>query len=47
MVVPKQSDGVLMALANLPREADRDRLARSLNLVEDGPFKNDLQSLYS
>ena len=47
MVVPKQFDRVLMALANLPREADRDRLARSLNLREDGPFKNDLQSLYS
>jgi dihydrodipicolinate synthase/N-acetylneuraminate lyase len=43
----QQIDRVLNALKNLPREADRDRLARSLNLMEDGPFQTDLRSLYS
>jgi len=43
----KQYDRVLMALAVLDRDADRDRLARSLNLMEDGPFQHGLQSLYA
>jgi dihydrodipicolinate synthase/N-acetylneuraminate lyase len=42
----KEYDRVLTALADLPREADRDRLARSLNLMEDGPFQHGLRSLY-
>jgi dihydrodipicolinate synthase/N-acetylneuraminate lyase len=46
-VVPKQFDGVLAALADLPRAADRDRLARSLNLMEDGPFQHGLRGLYA
>jgi dihydrodipicolinate synthase/N-acetylneuraminate lyase len=46
-VIPKQFDRVLMALNNLPRSVDRDRLARSLNLMEDSPFQHGLRSLYS
>jgi hypothetical protein len=42
----KQYDQVLKALAALGREADRDRLARSLNLMDDGPFQHGLKSLY-
>jgi NTP pyrophosphatase (non-canonical NTP hydrolase) len=44
-VVPKQFDRVLFALQNLPRQADRHRLARSLNLMEDGPFQHGLREL--
>jgi dihydrodipicolinate synthase/N-acetylneuraminate lyase len=43
----KQYDRVLAALTELKREADRDRLARSLNLMEDGPFQHGLKSLYA
>ena len=43
----RQFDRVLMALDDLPRTADKDRLARSLNLMEDGPFHHGLQSLYA
>jgi dihydrodipicolinate synthase/N-acetylneuraminate lyase len=46
-VVPKQFDRVLMALARLPRAADRNRLARSLNLMEDGPFQHGLRGFYT
>jgi hypothetical protein len=46
-VHPKQYDRVLKALVALPRESDRDRLARSLNLMEDGPFQHGLRSLYA
>jgi dihydrodipicolinate synthase/N-acetylneuraminate lyase len=46
-VVPQQYERVLTALRGLPRPADRDRLARSLNLMEDGPFQDDLRDLYS
>jgi dihydrodipicolinate synthase/N-acetylneuraminate lyase len=42
----RQFDRVLMALDDLPRAADKDRLARSLNLMEDGPFQYGLRSLY-
>ena len=45
-VVPQEYGRVLTALANLPRAADRDRLARSMNLMEDGPFGNRLRSFY-
>jgi hypothetical protein len=45
-VVPKQFDRVLSALNSVPRAADSDRLARSLNLMEDGPFQHGLCSLY-
>jgi dihydrodipicolinate synthase/N-acetylneuraminate lyase len=46
-VVPAQFERVLAALNNLPREADRDRLARSLNLMEGGPFQHGLRSMYA
>lgn len=42
----RQFDRVLMALDDLPRAADKDRLARSLNLMEDGQFQHGLRSLY-
>lgn len=45
-VVPKQFDRVLFALARLPREADRHRLARSFDLMGDGLFHHGLQTLY-
>jgi hypothetical protein len=45
-VTPKHFDPVLTALSQLPRPADRDRLARSLNLMADGPFRHGLESLY-
>ena len=47
VVTTEQFVPVLTALANLPRAADRDRLARSLNLMEDGPFANELRKLYA
>jgi hypothetical protein len=46
-VTPAQFDPVLRALGNLPRPADRDRLARSLNLMENGPFQHGLRGLYA
>lgn len=46
-VVPRQFEPVLAALTNLPRQADIDRLARSLNLMDDGPFQHGLRALYS
>jgi dihydrodipicolinate synthase/N-acetylneuraminate lyase len=45
-VVPAQFEPVLAALANLPREEDRRRLARSLDLMGDGPFHTMLRGLY-
>jgi dihydrodipicolinate synthase/N-acetylneuraminate lyase len=44
-IVPKQFERVLSALAGLPRAADRRRLARSLDLMEDGPFHHGLREL--
>ena len=44
-VTREQVERVLTALHNLPRAADRDRLARSLNLMEDGPFAKELRRL--
>jgi dihydrodipicolinate synthase/N-acetylneuraminate lyase len=46
-VTPPQIDRVFTALKNLARSADRDRLARSLNLLQDGPYRRELESLYS
>jgi dihydrodipicolinate synthase/N-acetylneuraminate lyase len=46
-VSTSQYERVLTALANLPRAADRERLARSLNLMEDGPFGERLRTFYS
>jgi len=46
-VSPKQFDRVLVALGELPRPADRDRLARSLNLMEDSPFQHGLRDFYA
>lgn len=37
---------VISALANLPRDADRQRLARSLDLLGDGPFHDELAVMY-
>lgn len=44
-VTPAQVERVLTALRQLPRPADRSRLARSLNLMGDGPFAAALQQL--
>jgi dihydrodipicolinate synthase/N-acetylneuraminate lyase len=44
-VTKSQYDRVLDALKNIPRPADRNRLARSLNLMNDGPFADLLSSL--
>jgi dihydrodipicolinate synthase/N-acetylneuraminate lyase len=44
-VNPKQFEPVLAALARLPRAEDRQRLARSLDLMEDGPFHPGLRDL--
>jgi dihydrodipicolinate synthase/N-acetylneuraminate lyase len=41
-VTRDQVDRVLMALENVPRAADRARLAHSLDLLEDGPFHEPL-----
>ena len=41
-----QYERVFDALKQLPRPADRDRLARSLNLMNDGPFADLLKALY-
>jgi dihydrodipicolinate synthase/N-acetylneuraminate lyase len=46
-VAPEQYQRVLAALAGLPRPADRDCLARSLNLMQDGPFQDVLKDLYA
>jgi len=46
-VTEQQIDRLLTALRDVPRSADRDRLARSLNLMEDGPFQKRLREFYS
>jgi dihydrodipicolinate synthase/N-acetylneuraminate lyase len=43
-VSEQQYERVLTALAGLPRREDRDRLARSLNLMGDGQFAERLRS---
>jgi dihydrodipicolinate synthase/N-acetylneuraminate lyase len=45
-VTSEQYERVLSALVQLPRPADRDRLVRSFNIMEDGPFAARLRSLY-
>jgi dihydrodipicolinate synthase/N-acetylneuraminate lyase len=45
-VTKVQYERVLEALKQLSRPADRDRLARSLNLMEDGPFAATLRDFY-
>jgi dihydrodipicolinate synthase/N-acetylneuraminate lyase len=45
-VTREQVERVLSALAGLPRSQDRDRLARSLNLMDDGPFRDELRRHY-
>jgi dihydrodipicolinate synthase/N-acetylneuraminate lyase len=45
-VTKDQYERVLTALKQLPRPADRDRLAQSLNLMEDGPFATALRGYY-
>lgn len=44
-VTSAQAQRVLDALQSLPRREDRQRLARSLNLMGDGPFRKDLAKL--
>jgi dihydrodipicolinate synthase/N-acetylneuraminate lyase len=46
-VTIQQFEPVLKALVNLPRDEDRQRLARSLDLMGDGPFHPSLRQLYS
>jgi dihydrodipicolinate synthase/N-acetylneuraminate lyase len=46
-VQPQQVERVLAALTNLPRPDDRSRLARSLNLMDDGPHRSALRELYA
>ncbi|MFO0913706.1 MAG: hypothetical protein U0795_12170 [Pirellulales bacterium] len=41
-VTTAQAGRLLQALESLPREADRQRLARSLNLLGDGPYHQQL-----
>src|SRR6185436_7453622 len=43
-VSPEQTDRVLKALEALPRGADRQRLAMSLNVMLDGPFAAQLSN---
>lgn len=43
-VTRPQVDRVLAALAAVPRAADRDRLARSLNLLEESPYRDQLRA---
>ena len=45
-VTIQQFEPVLKALDNLPRDADRERLADSLDLMDDGPFHPGLRELY-
>jgi dihydrodipicolinate synthase/N-acetylneuraminate lyase len=42
-VTPPQVERVLAALRSLARPADRQRIARSLDLMGDGPFHDELQ----
>ena len=44
-VEPAQIERVLAALEGLPRRADRARLARSLDLMGDGPYHERLAKL--
>jgi dihydrodipicolinate synthase/N-acetylneuraminate lyase len=44
-VTSEQVKRVLSTLTTLPRAADRQRLARSLNLMEDGPFHEELAAM--
>ena len=44
-VSEEQYERVLKALADLPRASDRDRLARSVNLMEDGAFADRLRGM--
>ena len=37
-VSPEQVERVMTALETLPRQEDRSRLAKSLDLMEDGPL---------
>lgn len=46
-ITPVQVARVFAALEGLPRQDDRMRLARSLDLMGDGPFHDRLASLYT
>jgi dihydrodipicolinate synthase/N-acetylneuraminate lyase len=45
-ITPRLFEPVLVALVNLPRSDDLHRLARSLDLMGDGPFHPGLSDLY-
>jgi hypothetical protein len=45
-VTAEQVERIFVALKSLPRAADRGRLARSLDLMGDGPFHERLQESY-
>lgn len=45
-VTAEQAERILATLEGLPREADRRRLARSLDLMGDGPYHERLAALY-
>ena len=44
-VTQQQAERVLVAVHDLPREEDRIRMARSLDLMQDGPFHDRLAEL--
>lgn len=44
-VTPQQIERVFKALENVPRKDDRSRLARSLDLMGDGPFHERIQRI--
>jgi hypothetical protein len=46
-VTSEQVERVLSVLRTLPRAADRQRLARSLDLMGDGPFHGELSAMAS
>lgn len=45
-VTTGQAERILTALETLPRDADRQRLARSLDLMGNGPYHERLRALY-
>jgi hypothetical protein len=45
-VTPEQVDRVFTALAAVPRQEDRARLARSLDLMGNGPYHQRLKDMY-
>jgi hypothetical protein len=46
-VTGEQAQRVLAAVRELPRREDRVRMAKSLDLMGDGPFHHELQKMYT